>query len=91
MSRELEDPKTGVVAKWWRTPMVWLVLGGPAIVVVASITTLVLAIRNPDPVLERPAAAEGNSSGAAYLPAVQGRNHAATGEPDGDKVKSDQK
>ncbi len=86
MSRETQDPKTGQVAKWWRTPMVWVVLGGPAVVVVASIVTLVLAIRNPDPVLEaRPVpSASAEASGAAYLPAVQGRNHAATGDPHGE-------
>lgn len=89
MIRETQDPKTGQVAKWWRTPMVWMVLGGPAIVVVASIATLVLAIKNPDPVLEgRPAPrSSAEASGAAYLPAVQGRNHAATGNPHGEADK----
>ena len=41
---------------WWRLPIVWLVIGGPALVVVASFITLALAIRNPDPVLATPAA-----------------------------------
>jgi len=53
--------------------MVWLVIGGPAVVVVASFITLALAIMNPDPVL--------STSGAkskSEQPAVQGRNHAAT-------------
>jgi hypothetical protein len=36
---------------WWRTPMMWLVIGGPAAVVVASFATLALAILNPDPVI----------------------------------------
>ena len=36
---------------WWRHGHMWLVVGGPAVVVVASIATLVLAIRTPDPVL----------------------------------------
>jgi hypothetical protein len=62
--------------KWWRVPMVWLVIGGPAIVVVASFATLTLAILNPDPVL-----APEKVTGPAQLPAVQGRNHAATGTP----------
>lgn len=60
-------------AAWWRFPMVWMVLAGPAIVVVASFATLTLAILNPDPVLTAPAAAT-----ASELPAVQGRNHAAS-------------
>lgn len=53
--------------------MVWLVISGPAIVVVAGFTTLGIAIANPDPVI-RPAPART----AGELPAVQGRNHAAT-------------
>jgi uncharacterized protein len=60
-------------AVWWRLPIVWLVIGGPALVVVASFITLALAIRNPDPVLNTPAA-----KSKAEQPAVQGRNHAAT-------------
>lgn len=57
---------------WWRLPIVWMVVGGPAIVVVASFATLALAILNPDPVLEssRPAS-------AAEVPAMQARNLAA--------------
>ncbi|MDP1900036.1 MAG: nitrogen fixation protein FixH [Rubrivivax sp.] len=58
---------------WWRFPIVWMVIGGPAIVVVASFVTLSLAIRHPDPVLKAPVA-----KSKAELPAVQGRNHAAT-------------
>ena len=48
--------------------MVWMVLGGPAVVVVASLFTYYLAARAPDPVL------------TPQAPAVTGRNHAATGE-----------
>lgn len=58
---------------WWRVPMVWLVISGPAIVVVAGFTTLGIAISNPDPVLSR-----AKAKNAAEMPAVQGRNHAAT-------------
>ncbi len=61
---------------WWRVGMMWMVIGGPLIVVVASFATLTLAILNPDPVykLEAPRS-------AAEMPAVQGRNHAATPKP----------
>ena len=52
---------------WYRHGMVWLVIGGPAAVVVAGIATLVIAIVNPDPVLP-----------TTEMPAVQARNHAAT-------------
>jgi hypothetical protein len=58
---------------WWRLPIVWMVIAGPAIVVVAGFATLGLAIANPDPVISGPAA-----TSKADLPAVQGRNHAAT-------------
>lgn len=58
---------------WWRVPMVWLVISGPAVVVVAGFATLALAIVYPDPVLVVEKAAN-----AAQMPAMQGRNHAAT-------------
>ncbi len=71
---------------WYRVPMVWLVVGGPAIVVVASFVTLYLAIANPDPVLPTTpvVAIEGdkatkNAQATAQAPAMVGRNHAATG------------
>ena len=66
-------PVDPAATPWWRLPIVWLVIGGPAIVVVASFITLALAIMNPDPVLRVAPAAN-----AADMPAVQGRNHAAT-------------
>ena len=59
--------------RWWRVGMMWLVVGGPLAVVVASFATLALAILNPDPV-SAPAA----SAKAADQLAVQARNHAAT-------------
>ncbi len=60
---------------WWRVRMVWLVVGGPLAVVVASLVTLGLALTRPDPVLTLPPAAK-----AADKPAIQARNHAATPE-----------
>lgn len=43
---------------WWRVGMVWLVVGGPALVVVAGIATAVIAYRGADVVLDTaPAAA----------------------------------
>ncbi len=68
--RRSEQPEP---TPWYRLPIVWMVIGGPAIVVVASFFTLSLAIRHPDPVLEA-----GNAKSKAELPAVQARNHAAT-------------
>jgi hypothetical protein len=71
------DDKTSTGAPWWRFPMVWLVVGGPLLVVVASFVTLGLALRYPDPVLHAAPAAADDS--AALQPALQARNHAATG------------
>jgi hypothetical protein len=68
----------------------WLVVGGPLLVVVASIVTVVLAMKNPDTVLdktdyERELANAKALTGQArteamarFLPATQARNHAAS-------------
>ncbi|WP_396268197.1 nitrogen fixation protein FixH [Ideonella sp.] len=69
---------------WWRYPMVWLVVGGPLVVVIASIATAVVAIRGADPVLtqaEMAASAKSPSQSGALAPAVQARNHAAAPKP----------
>ncbi len=52
---------------WWRHGMVWLVISGPAAVVIAGFATLFIALAYPDPVLQ-----------TTSTPAVQARNHAAT-------------
>ena len=36
---------------WWKFGHVWMVIAGPAIVVVAGFITLYLAITRPDPVI----------------------------------------
>lgn len=66
--------ETNAATAWWQVGMVWLVLGGPLLVVVASFATLALAIIYPDPVLQNP-----TGLSASQQPAVQARNHAATG------------
>ena len=66
---------------WWRFGLVWMVFAGPAVVVVAGFITLYIAITNPDPVLTvTPRSAMQERQGITHAPAVQGRNHAATGE-----------
>jgi hypothetical protein len=67
------EPNLELTTPWWRLPIVWMVIGGPAAVVVASFATLALAILNPDPVLVSP-----QSGSGAKTPAMQARNHAAT-------------
>ncbi len=76
-SRPTEPPPS----PWWRFPIVWLVIGGPAVVVVASIVTAVVAWRGADDVLvETPAArgATATTRPTATTAALTARNHAAT-------------
>jgi len=58
---------------WWRVPTVWLVIGGPAVVVAASIATLVIAVRGGDVPLRTTVATQAET----MTPATQARNHAA--------------
>jgi hypothetical protein len=73
MSKPRLRSDAGPRLPWWRVPMVWLVISGPAAVVVAGLVTAFIAVRGADQVLP-------TDSGAAFSdkPAVQGRNHAAT-------------
>jgi uncharacterized protein len=91
-------------APWWKFGHVWMVVAGPAVVVVASFITLYLAITRPDPVVSEDYYRKGleinktlgenvpenarTASGqkglispetAKLAPAMQARNHAATG------------
>jgi len=66
---------------WWRFPIVWFVLAGPALVVVAGFATMAIAYRHADVVLEETATrttASGNDRDRSTAPALQARNHAAT-------------
>lgn len=58
---------------FWHFRINWLVIGLPLTAVVASFITLFIALTHPDPVIRPEAAAP------AERPAVEGRNHAATG------------
>jgi uncharacterized protein len=77
-----------VILPWWRERMLWLVLGGPLLVVVASFITLGLALSYPDPVLKTGSSTQVDATATrdkspeidpSRLPAQQARNHAATG------------
>lgn len=70
---------------WWKHGFVWMILGGPAAVIVAGIATVVIAVRTPDPVVAADYYRRGieinktlAAKDKANLPALQGRNHAAT-------------
>jgi hypothetical protein len=71
----MNTPLTKPALPWWRVPTVWLVLAGPALVVLASIATLVIALRGGDVPLRVGASA---ASAEPMTPAMQARNHAST-------------
>lgn len=80
--------KLNTPTPWWKFGHVWLVIAGPAIVVVASFITLYLAITRPDPVIaedyylkgiEINKTLGGAGQEASMAPAIQARNHAQTG------------
>jgi uncharacterized protein len=84
MMRELQPGvRTAVGQPWWKEPMCWVVIGGPASVVVASLATAVIAWKHIDPIIqeERSGASQvqiQGPPGSSTGPAMQGRNHAAS-------------
>lgn len=74
-------------APWWHYGHVWLLIAGPAVVVVAALFTAWIAVHNPDPVLAGDSYRRSTDTGKAQprekslMPALQGRNHAATPPP----------
>lgn len=85
------EKKSVPPAAWWKFGHVWLVIAGPAAVIVAGGVTIYLALSRPDPVVAEDyyrqgieinktlEAAGGDGAAAGLAPAVQARNHAATG------------
>ena len=72
-------------APWWRFGHVWLIIAGPVIVIIAGFVTLWLAISRPDPVVAEDYYRQGieinktlEAPEKSLLPAMKGRNHAAT-------------
>lgn len=73
---------------WWKFGYVWLVVAGPAIVVVAAIFTFYLAVTRPDQLITEDYYRQGieinktlgdDAQAASLAPAIQARNHAQTG------------
>ncbi|HSV61141.1 MAG TPA: nitrogen fixation protein FixH [Variovorax sp.] len=58
-------------APWWKFPLMWLVIGLPACVVLAGLGTVWIALQTPDSVLDSP-------TQRSLAPAQAGRNHAMT-------------
>ena len=71
---------------WWRFGHVWLLIAGPALVIVAGLITAWIAISHPDPVLSEDYYRQGldinktmrQEEDRSLMPAQQARNHAAT-------------
>ncbi len=91
MDKDSESSKS-----WYYYGHAWLVFGGPAAVVVASLITVYIAVQERDPMVDsnyyqkgieiNKTLAEGDAttieSRNALAPAVKARNHAATGVND---------
>ena len=82
---DIEEPAVNP-RPWWKFGMVWMVIAGTALVVLAGIATVWVAVRMPDPLVAEDYYRRGveinktlaAQRGKALLPALQGRNHAAT-------------
>ncbi len=82
-----QQQTTSEKPKWWKSGYAWLVFAGPALVVVASLTTVYIAVNGQDPVLAHEENQGKPLFGKALTPeeknalepAVTARNHAATG------------
>ncbi len=81
------NPETD--APWWSFGYVWLILAGPAVVVVAGLATLYIALTRTDPLVAEDYYVKGMEINKTMgvkavvvgdqVPAMQARNHAATG------------
>lgn len=69
----MEQGSQPIKTPWWRVRMVWLMIAGPAAVVLAGVVTAVIAARGADPVVRSAV----QQASPALQPAVQARNHAA--------------
>ena len=71
---------------WWRVGVMWLVVGGLGVVVIASFMLLATALRHADTVVPYVAVRTAvpntpNTQKTPNAPAMQARNHAATPAP----------
>lgn len=76
-------------APWWKFGYVWLVIAGPAAVLVAGTATVWLALAFPETLVAQDYYRQGieinktlaSQTPSALVPAMQARNHAATPAP----------
>lgn len=81
-----EQPPRQVPPPWWKFGYVWLVIAGPAAVAIAAVVTVWLALAYPETLVAEDYYRRGleinrtlaAGKAAALVPALQGRNHAAT-------------
>lgn len=81
----MKDDPAAQPQPWFKHGLVWMLIAGPVAVILAGVATIVLAVQRPDPVVSPDYYRKGieiNKTLAARdkaaLPAMQGRNHAAT-------------
>jgi hypothetical protein len=78
--KKLDNSVTIAPEAWWQVGMLWLVIGGPLFVVIASLITAVIAYRGADPVLdEYQSAARPATTVDSATPALRARNLGAVG------------
>lgn len=83
------NQQTSASSPWWKFGHVWMIVAGPVVVVIAGFVTLYLAIKTPDPVVAEDYYRQGielsktrdQGESNNLAPAIQARNHAATGMP----------
>lgn len=88
-------PRAAEAAKpWWKFAHVWLVIAGPAIVVVAGLVTFWIAAKGVDPVIDEDYYRKGieinqtlHNPEKSFAPALKSRNHAATSADDQPSMK----
>ena len=81
-----EQPPLQTPPPWWKFGYVWLVISGPAAVVLAAIATVWLTLAYPETLVAEDYYRRGieinrtlaAGQAQALAPALQGRNHAAT-------------
>ena len=81
MARNDSQAANGPASPWWRFPIVWFPLAGPALVVVAGFATMAITFAHADVAITE--AREGSATATVdragpTAPALQARNHAAT-------------
>jgi hypothetical protein len=80
MARNQAPAAHAPTVPWWRFPIVWFTLAGPALVVVASFATMAIAFVHADVAIAEAPARSTNAMvdrAGPTAPALQARNHAA--------------